>query len=67
MDTREDDTADTVYCPACWGAGQVYRAPVPADACSTSCGCGIPSVEELEAHTCSRCAGSGLVPAGSAR
>ena len=53
----------TVYCPVCWGAGQLYAPAAPVDRPDSSCGsCCTSTIEGMEPYPCPRCAGTGLVP-----
>lgn len=64
MSEGQASTAGTVYCPVCWGAGQLFVPPVE-DRAATSCSCCTTTVGDLKATPCTRCTGTGLVPAQS--
>jgi hypothetical protein len=59
MRVREDEVSATVYCPACWGTGQLYAPPAAVDgAAASSCGsCYTTSVDDLTPTPCIRCTG----------
>ena len=53
----------TVYCPVCWGTGQLYAPAAPVDRPDSSCGsCCTSTIEGMEPYPCARCTGTGVVP-----
>jgi DnaJ-class molecular chaperone len=60
---NSESASATMYCPACWGAGELYRIPARADGDPHSCSSCSPLAEDWEPYPCTRCTGTGLVPA----